>query len=274
MLANISGLGTLWSFKFFEAYDSTVIRNFVEQALADFEAKYSRFKSNSTLSRLNRTKYLANPNPELIELLDIARKYFDLTQGAFNVATEVHQRAQGYDAAYSFKPRPELNPLTLPLANALTFNSREISLHPQASLDFGGLGKGYLIDKLAKALQTKFGLRYFIINGGGDLYVTSNFGQPVKVHLQDPRARNRSLGEISLRNQALGASSPHVRRWGLHTHLLDPANPTRQVTASAFVIAPKAVDADVLATIATLVPEKTFSAIIRDSLEVRFFRID
>ena len=202
----------------------------------------------------------------------LGQDYYELSGGLFNIATETHQRAQGYDAEYSFAPRLDVVPETTDVRQSIGVRENKITIDPNVTLDLGGLGKGYLIDKLAVYLQEKLGLHYFVINGGGDIYVTSNLGQPVETYLRDPRDPKRALQKVFLRNQSLCASSPHLRRWRDKTHLLDPLDLSRRVTQSAFVIARTATEADVLATIATLTTSENFARLTR-ILKIKFWII-
>jgi len=85
--------------------------------------------------------------------------------------------ARGYDSSYSLSPHVDLATLPLPdPRSAITITDDAITLTAGA-LDIGGFGKGYLIDLLAQDLKAH-DLHHFLINGGGDIYVTSNQGQP------------------------------------------------------------------------------------------------
>ena len=241
------------------------MRTLLTTEIEDFEERYSRFREDSLLSRLNRTKVLADPPADLVTMCTLGLEYYRRTQGLFNIGTETHQRAQGYDVDYTFAPHPELDPVTLDLSEALRVSPRKITLDPRITLDLGGLGKGFLIDKISNLLQSKLKLRYFVINGGGDIYATSDHNAPVKTYLRDPENPARALQPVSLRNQALCGSSPVLRRWRDKTHLLNPLNPAKPVTRSAFVIASTATEADILATVATLAEESEMQRIIANT---------
>ena len=231
--------------------------------MAKFEANYSRFRPDSLLTRLNRAKRLEKPPAELLRMLTIACEYYELSEGYFNIATETHQRAQGYDAAYSFVDDPRLQPVTLGIDDALHFDEQGVLLDSRVTLDLGGLGKGFLIDKLAAEFWRKFNLRYFVINGGGDIYATSNQGRPIELHLVSSHDRQWH-GKVSVTNRALCASSPKLRSWGRRTHIINPLTPDVIPTRSSFVLARSAVEADILATVATLVPAEKFAHLVQD----------
>ena len=263
VLKDIPGLGTQWSFKFFTEVDTLSLRRSLEECIREFERLYSRFKSSSLLSKLNREQRLLNPPEDLVRMCRLGQEYYALSGGLFNIATETHQRAQGYDAEYSFRERADLVPKTFDLSRSLRVSLDEITLEAGVTLDLGGLGKGYLIDKLSRYLQQERGLPYFVINGGGDIYVTSDHEQSVDLYLRHPLDSTKALRKVALCNQSLCASSPYVRRWGENTHLLDPFQPKRQITQSSFVIASSATEADILATVATLVTPEEFARLTR-----------
>ncbi len=258
---NIKALGTVWSFQFYEKVDKNDLYSGLSKLINDFDDSYSRFKSNSIVSTLNKEKSFKNPSQDLIKMLDLGLEYYDLSNGVFNIATEIHQRAQGYDKEYSFTEQKYLVPKTVDLNEAiLSSDSGSIKLHNQISIDLGGIGKGYLIDKLAKYLREEKGLQYFLINGGGDLYGTSNQGAPISIHLRHPQNQTLSIGQVRLFNSSVCGSSPFLRQWGNKSHIIDIKNSSKKLSTSSFVMAHSAVQADIMATILTLVAYKEATA--------------
>lgn len=59
------------------------------------------------------------------------------------------------------------------------------------SIDLGGLGKGWLIDKLSDLLRNE-GYKEFLINGGGDMYVSSTEKQ--ECYIEHPRDTELVIG--------------------------------------------------------------------------------
>lgn len=84
--------------------------------------------------------------------------------------------------------------------------------------------------------------------GGGDMYGTSDQGQPITIYLEHPTIPHTYLGTTNIFNQGFAASSPHKRRWktttGVATHIVS----THAIRDASFVIAPTAMTADILAT--------------------------
>ncbi len=248
----IDALGTRWWIELFESSSEerlTVLKKDCEAFIMTFEGNYSRFKPDSYISILNRERVLKDPSHELIDVLTFGKQKYVETNTLFNILTGHIQEAKGYDAEYSFMmadtiPLPG-NPVT-----DLAINESGITLNGYSKIDLGGYGKGYLIDLVAERLRSKHDLQYFLINGGGDIYATSNNGEPIEIQVEHPTEQVKFIGSTTLLNEAFAASSPHKRKWktkqGEQNHIVGDAGDSSYVKASS------AKEADVLATIKLL----------------------
>mgnify|MGYP000040437294 CR=1 FL=1 len=250
-------LGTRWWVEVFDGgVDPTVLAPHLTDRIEAFEARYSRFREDSLVSQLNRTGELIEPPAELLELLTDALYFAEVTDGVFNVLVGAELVRRGYDAHYSLTeseaaPAPPPDP-----THALTLSPQRITL-TSGSLDLGGFGKGYLIDLLVRELRESWGLAHFLINGGGDVYASSQGGAPLTIHLEDPTTPGHALGAIALFEQGFAASAGNRRRWhgraGPVTHLVDARDPSAPPPPTAtFVVADCAAEADMWATTLTL----------------------
>ncbi len=122
-----------------------------------------------------------------------------------------------------------------------------------AELDFGGIAKGYALDRAAEALRAR-GVVDYLVNAGGDLVVAgAKGGAPWRVGIQHPREPGAFLRVVTPLAGALVTSGDYERAYEwegerVH-HLLDPrtGRPARGCQ-SVTVWAPTAIDADALAT--------------------------
>jgi len=268
-LQPIEALGTIWHIELFEEIDDlAAFRSSIIDWLEEFESRYSRFRSDSWLSVLNRTSEFKNPNPQFVDLLTLALEYYDTTKAVFNIAVGDQLTKSGYDANYTFTATNELSSIPA-LPEILEIKAGKILLK-SGSLDLGGIGKGYAIDKLADFLKVKYNLQYFLINGGGDIYVTSDKEKPVTIMLAHPDDRNLAIGTVDLKEAGFAASSPRIRAWHdpktgkSHNHLLTKHN------VASYVVAPTIVEADVWATVSCinqtiLTPSKVHQLLIDES---------
>lgn len=246
-------LGTSWFIECFEPTDEQAIATLVQSELEEFEAIFSRFRSDSLLSQLNTIGHLSNPPPLVLSVLNDALRYYTETNGVFNIAVGERLSSLGYDASYSFSPQATL-PAVPALPAVLTVTESAIILSGGA-LDIGGFGKGVAIDLVAKRLTQELGLTEFLINGGGDLFATTEAGMGVTIALAHPTTARETIGAVTVQNCGFAASSPHLRTWpgreegAPHNHLMS----ANQV--SSYVIAPTAAAADVWATTLAIAPE-------------------
>lgn len=255
MQFNFPALGTHWWIEIWDEIDERTAgeaERFARQFVADFESRYSRFLPDSEISRLNQTRVLETPSAETRELLNYSIELYRRTRGGFNVMVGHILEARGYDGVYSFIDKGSTtlkpgNPLT-----DLTITEEKITIQ-YGNVDIGGYGKGWLIDRLQELFKDQFGLGEFLINGGGDIYVTHNAGKAVQIYLEDPLRPGTIVGSTLLKDRAFAASSPHKRRWpdsrprasgAEHTHIVSEETPKDVI----FLTAPTATDADALAT--------------------------
>ena len=261
-LENIKGLGTLWWFELFDCApeDKITVQETIAATITAFENSYTRFREDSLTGRLNSGEVLNEPPTELVELLTFGLSWYKKTGGRFNFLTAALQEARGYDQNYSFTEARELPEAPDP-KEVLTVSPARVTL-TAGKIDLGGFGKGFLIDKLAATIKG-LGFEEFLINGGGDMLATHHGGQPVMVHVEHPKTPGKYIAKIPLKDAALANSSSYTRIWPTKntgrtlSHLIDPENPDKEVSASAHVVAKSAAVADAAATVSCVAPELT-----------------
>lgn len=85
----------------------------------------------------------------------------------------------------------------------IVLQNHRVQLHG-VQIELGGVGKGYLLQKIVKKLQ-KF--PRFIVNFGGDLYA----GGSHKIALEHPQENQLAIGTVLLENTYFCASAPFKR---------------------------------------------------------------
>lgn len=244
----IEKLGTVWRFEFFDLDQNRIpeIERKIVEVMDAFEGNYSRFKEDSLLSRLNNNRRLdLRGKREIREMLQIALEAYRTTNGVFNIAIGGYLERIGYDAQYSFQSQETVE---IPrLDQVLQLTEQSTMLDDGVKIDFGGFGKGYLIDVLANLFRQEWGLEFFLINGGGDICVSSDHGKPVEIGLENPVSK-KIIGTVPLLNQGFASSSPHLRSWtdqdgNRRDHLVGEGE-----KKTVYVVAPNATWADIWAT--------------------------
>lgn len=234
------------------------------------EQRFSRFREDSELSRLNRASGPFRVSAELFELLVRARSYVAMTGGIFDPAVGGAMLALGYDRSFSPGALDHAfdHPLDHPLdplerldggprpapASVLDLlldgHAQTVTRPPQLQLDLGGLAKGATVDRAAALLGSSGA-----IDAGGDAYLRGHTeeDEPWLVEVEDPRDASRTVATVAVCNQAVATSASNRRRWRVGGrwvhHLIDPRTQTSAVTdlLQATVFAPTAELAEVLA---------------------------
>lgn|GEM_PF-1868253 len=223
LLKEYKALGTYWNIKCEDTVVSGKVIPYLLKEISSFEAAYSRFKSDSELSRLNETKILTNPSSDLMEMLTLSLTYNTSTNNYFNIAVGGELEKLGYTGDFTFSKQGKRS-IVPPLEGILTVESRNIVLNPNYNLDLGGIGKSYLIRKITEELSHTFGLKKFLINVGGDIY--TSYAQPI--YIQNPLNTSKYLSVINVPIGGIATSTPFLRSWEQggkkYHHLIDPNN--------------------------------------------------
>ncbi len=235
------------------------------------EQRFSRFREDSELSRLNRASGPFRVSTELFELLVRARSYVALTGGIFEPAVGGAMLALGYDRSFApgvldrTRERVTDGPRPVPasvLELSLDAQTQTVTRPPQLQLDLGGLAKGATVDR-AVALLGPSGA----IDAGGDAYLRGHAEdhEPWLVEVEDPRDASRTVATIAVCDRAVATSAGNRRRWRVGKrwvhHLIDPRTQTSAVTdlLQATVFAPSAELAEVLAKTAFILGSRLAS---------------
>jgi len=242
------------------------LRQAGEAAMAEvrrIEAKYSRYRADSVVSRINAAAGSGQAVPideETAGLLAFGDQLHRLSEGRFDLTSGVLRRAWDFRAAR--EPSAAQLAEVLPLIGwpRVQWGLHEVLL-PQAGmqLDFGGIGKEYAADR-AQAVLAQAGLRHGFVNLGGDLRVLGprSDGRPWAFGIQHPREPGAVCATLQLRDGALATSGDYERFFVTPDgrrccHVLDPRS-GQPVThwQSISVAAPVCAAAGALSTLAML----------------------
>jgi FAD:protein FMN transferase len=234
----------------------------VRNVFEELEQVFSRFRSDSELCAVNAhagswvevTRVFAN-------VLRFAIRGAQATGGLFDPTVLRALEAAGYDRDFdSLGPResapPPVPEVAAGLWRGIAIRNRRVRLPNEAALDFGGVAKGWAVDRASEAASD---LEWAVVNAGGDLRVV---GTPppgeVSVAIEDPSDRHRSCATLVLTGGAVATSSATRRTWGpgLH-HLIDPRTslPAATGIVQATAWAPTCAEAEIRSTWALLAGE-------------------
>lgn len=227
-----------------------------------FEARFSRFKEESELSRFNeRHQEKQIVSQEFFTLLRKSGEYHLFTEGLFNPTILPALEQEGYvkSRLEGFTSPDMLHTNDSPILSLGNIDMDEKSLTVDthgARLDFGGIGKGYIIDQIALFLRSR-GYSDFFVDAGGDLSAggknTEKGYDFWAVDIEHPKYPNQSLATLMLTDKAATTSGINRRHWINGTqvkhHIIDPRTGKSAGTdlVSVTVVAHETALADVLA---------------------------
>lgn len=236
-----TAIGTAWSIETIEPLGD--MKRLIEKRIDDFDRTYSRFREDSLVMKISQApgKYEFPEDAEM--LIDLYKKLYDATHGAFSPLVGDILNDAGYDMNYSLKPGSVSKAPSW--GEAMQWSGRHLETKAPVLLDFGAAGKGYLIDIIAGILEDN-GLREYVIDGSGDIRVKGN---EEIIGMENPHDQTMVIGTVPVRNASLCASATNRRAWADWHHVVDPrsAKPVNDVVAT-WVLAPTTIEADGVAT--------------------------
>lgn len=142
----------------------------------------------------------------------------------------------------------------------IRLEANEIVLQPGMKLDWGGIAKGWAVDRAARALRDMGIIRGFV-NAGGDLFCwgANPDSGDWRIGIKHPRQKG-FLGVLSVRDTGVATSGDYQRYFekdGIrYHHIFNPTSgyPARE-RQSVTVIGPETMLCDALATALFVSPE-------------------
>ena len=242
----------------------------------------SDYKEDSEISKINREGYKAavKVSQRTFEVLQEAIRYSELSQGAFDVTVgPLVDLWRSAAEANSIPSETELEQARSKVGyEKLLLDANEMSVRLAVEgmrLDLGGIAKGYAIDLAVEAMQ-RVGALGAMVDIGGDIRCFGTAPKERKkwrIGLQDPNVPAETVigGTPTLvleLGDAAVATSGGYRRFTLiegqkYSHIISTSTARgADGPASVTIIAPKAIDADALATAVTVLgPEKGLALI-------------
>jgi len=264
------------------AGDAPAARAFAPAAqawVAAFEAKYSRFRPDSLISRINAAagRDWVAVDEEMERILDLSGSIYSLTKGLLDITALPLMRLWDYKAAVPRIPSAaEIQAARQLVGWPLVQRERGRVRLPKAgmALDLGGWGKEYAVDMVA-GLAREHGLSQVLVDFGHDLRaVGAAPGKPGwHIGLEDPvRPGDACWGSLAINNCGVASSGDYRRGFTIggvrYGHIVDPrtGRPVAHGARQVAVIAPTCVQAGVLSTTAFILPPAEGIRFIQESM--------
>lgn len=257
------GLGSIIELVIYTDYSKTKVENFNKKfwkMVYSFERQFSRFIPDSELSRFNRNAGLKfYPSREFMDILKKAKYYSILSKGLYNPfilpavqkVGYLHSKVKGFenDAVDDYRNRSVLT------IDKLEIEDDWVRIPYGGAIDLGGIGKGYLADKIAKMLSKEF--EGFWVSLGGDMVVKAQ-SEEIKIAIANGVDQAKTIGFFHPKLNSvdnIASSGPNQRKGRklLKTwhHLIDPRTlkPAKTNVQLVSISSASCTNSDILASI-------------------------
>lgn len=216
------------------AKSRTKAKRVADKAIADvqrLERRYSRFRGDSFLSKINRVAASGgriSVDPETAGLLNYAVTCYEQSDGLFDITSGLLRQAWRFDR----DQLPDEAQIQRLLENIgwhkLIWKPPVLEFpHPGMELDFGGIVKEYAVDRAAGICRSA-GVYHGVVNLGGDIHIIGprGDGSPWRVGITHPRDKDKVFQTLLLSEGGMASSGDYERciivngvRYG---HVLNP----------------------------------------------------
>lgn len=251
----------------------------VRAEIARLEGIFSLYRPDSELASLNRSGALAIPSPELVELLEKCRGFWEKSGGLFDPTIQPLWAclARHFSAEHADASGPSAQELqqaqSLTGFDAVRFSKDRIIFdRPHMAMTLNGVAQGYITDLITQLLENH-GVTNTLINLGEYRSLDNQpDGTPWQIGIADLETDPQPDAMLELSGNALATSGGAGFRFdpdGHFNHLLNPkAANSHELSSSRYqrltVIAPDATSADAWATAFSLMEQAEIRAILQN----------
>lgn len=237
------------------------MRDTVEWALREFDMSMSLYVDSSIVSRINRNEH-AEPDKYFIDIFNISREAWKLTDGAFDITVGPLVNAYGFgrDTLNTFSETVRDSLMNLVgMEKVDIVDGLLVKQDPGITLDFNAIAQGYSVDLVSDLLES-MGIKNYLVEIGGEVRAGgTKYGQYWRIGVDKPEEGNEVPGAelqaiIRMKNASLNTSGNYrnfyVDEGVKYSHTINPktGDPARNTLLSATIVAPDCAWADAIAT--------------------------
>ncbi|PWI58393.1 FAD:protein FMN transferase [Sulfoacidibacillus thermotolerans] len=198
------------------------ISEWIHEEISRGERALSRFREDSELTQLNRSLGVEQRvTDRLFESLVLAYESYECTQGVFDPRVLTILQQLGYRGANV----PEAISYSDPW---IIFDTMRQAVTLRAPVDLGGIGKSYIVERVAKLLEPYS--EDFLLSFGGDIVYRgrNESEEPWRIGVEWPFTGAHLAAVYEVQGAGAVCTSSHGKRrfcdasGSVHHHLIDP----------------------------------------------------
>ncbi len=238
------------------------------------EGILSSYDKNALVYILNHN-HTVSYNPYLAQILKDARQYYKDTEGYFDITIgSISKTLYHFGEENTTLPSKEALQKAKLNIGAIHINDKTIHTEPNITIDLGGVGKGYTVDKVVLSLLEQ-NITQGTIALSGDIRCLDI----CSVELQSPYTEQTFARLTSQTSQLSISTSGTYRRYlktPAHHHLINPKTAAQGRDFISVSLLTKANNAkiDAYATAVSVMPRKKALDFLKNHPEIGFILVD
>ena len=226
------------------------------QEINRLDAMFSVGNEDSDVTKINENGS-GEVSEETAFIMNRAMQVSEKTNGAFDITIYPLMELWGFTTK-NYRV-PESSEIAEALKGVsytnVEVNGQQVTLSDGASIDLGGIAKGYTSSRVIQIMKD-CGIEHAIINLGGNVQVlgTKTDGSDWRVAIQNPASENSYLGILSTADKAVITSGGYERYFEqdgqVYHHIIDPQTgyPSDSDLTSVTIVCSDGTIADALST--------------------------
>ncbi len=274
-------MGTSLEIKIHDIDEKTGIEltNLVVEEAQRLNDKYSTYKNDNFMAWLNNsTDDIIEVDSETYFLLEKCDEIHRLTKGGFDPAVGNIIDLLGFEKGTpNLPPKEQIDSVLKEVGwkHIQLIGDKKFRKHAHIKLNFGGIVKGYAVDRMYDILDST-GIKEFLINFGGEVKAK---GDNWSIGIQHPRVKEELLGILKLNRYGSATSGDYERFFKKgnkrYHHIINPVTgyPSDECM-SVTIICESMTDADGYATGVFVMGTRTGLEIIESIPEIEGMIVD
>jgi thiamine biosynthesis lipoprotein len=221
-------MGTTWKISIWDDIENDALKNLEKEIfeMSDhFDKTYSRFIKTSLVWKIAEKAGIYEVPADFMSMLKPYFNLYEPSEKKLNPLIGFTISDLGYDEVYSLVPKEEIRSTPDLRETVKIIDDTHIETTEPVLFDFGALGKGYFVDRIAEVLKAS-GIVRFLVDGSGDIYYHDGREEDKKesivAGLEHPEDATKVIGTLDIKGGAFCASGINRRKWYKYHHVIDP----------------------------------------------------
>ncbi|TNF43425.1 MAG: FAD:protein FMN transferase, partial [Epsilonproteobacteria bacterium] len=265
-------MGTFVDITLPQEYNQEMTKSF--ELLKRIEDSLSTYDPNATLAKLNKTHHVAS-DTYLSEAIKLSKTYYDESNGFFDITIgSISKKLYHFGEEKTYSPSKQALQNAYLNINGIHIDDHSIRTDKNITIDLGGMGKGYGVDKVTDYLKEQ-NITEGIVALSGDIRCLNS----CEIYLQSPYSQ-QTFAKITSKHSDLSISTSGTYRRYAKTkdehHLINPktASQGREFVSVSLFTTANNTKIDAYATAISVMPKDTALAFLKDQKDIGFVIVD